>query len=157
MVASLTHYVFRSIWTVEAPPEDAFAVLRDVSSYPRWWPEVKEATQVDRERFDLQVRSFLPYALEFTLAATRADRAAGVLEAKLTGDLDGVTRWTIAEATNGSRLVFHEDVVTTKRWLNALAPLARPAFKANHAVMMRHGQAGLRTFLADRPRGLGAR
>ena len=44
--------------------------------------------------------------------------------------------------------VFDEEVVTTKRTLNVLAPVARPLFKLNHEFMMRHGEAGLRTFLA---------
>jgi hypothetical protein len=29
-----------------------------------------------------------------------------------------------------------------------LLPIARPAFRANHALMMRRGERGLRTYLA---------
>lgn len=38
--------------------------------------------------------------------------------------------------------------MTNKSALNALAWIARPAFTANHALMMAHGQSGLRTFLS---------
>ncbi len=38
--------------------------------------------------------------------------------------------------------------MTTNATLNRLAPIVRPAYVANHAVMMAHGQAGLRAFLA---------
>ncbi|MGI8806288.1 MAG: hypothetical protein ACR2KK_00255 [Acidimicrobiales bacterium] len=39
-------------------------------------------------------------------------------------------------------------MVTHRRLLNVLAPAARPAFVANHALMMRHGRAGLANFMA---------
>jgi hypothetical protein len=49
---------------------------------------------------------------------------------------------------DGCRITFNEDVVTTKAALNRLAPIVRPAYRANHALMMAHGRTGLRTFLA---------
>ena len=39
-------------------------------------------------------------------------------------------------------------MVANKALLRRLAPIARPAFRANHALMMRHGERGLRTYLA---------
>ena len=49
---------------------------------------------------------------------------------------------------SGCRLIYDQEVDTQKVLLNALAPVARFAFRANHLLMMRHGQAGLRTFMA---------
>jgi hypothetical protein len=147
-MADLSHYVFQSRWLVEASPDDCYAVLYDVESYPLWWPEIREVHMLDEDRACYRVRSFLPYYLDFESTRSREDKDAGVLEAKLTGDLDGFSRWTISKTATGSMLVFDEEVVTTKRLLNLLAPLARPAFKANHEIMMRHGQAGLRKFMA---------
>jgi hypothetical protein len=40
-----------------------------------------------------------------------------------------------------------QDVVVNKALLRALAPVARPVFRANHAAMMWRGQRGLRSFL----------
>ena len=37
--------------------------------------------------------------------------------------------------------------------LNVLAPVARPGFQVNHTLMMKHGQAGLRTYMAGYGRG----
>ena len=71
-----------------------------------------------------------------------------LFEATMTGDLEGFSRWTIKPGPEGSVMRFDEEVTTNKRSLNLLAPIARPAFKANHTFMMRHGEAGLRTFLA---------
>ena len=66
----------------------------------------------------------------------------------MTGDLEGVIRWTIEPDADGCLITFDEDVVTNKAALNRLAPIVRPAYVANHALMMAHGQAGLRIFLA---------
>lgn len=141
-------YHFVSRWTVDAPAAAAYAAVYEVVRYPAWWPEVKEAKQLDEGHLWMRTRSVLPYDLTFALERTIADRGAGILEATLTGDLEGVIRWTIAPTDSGCLITFDEDVVTNKATLNALAPLVRPAFRANHALMMAHGQAGLRTFLA---------
>jgi hypothetical protein len=147
-VSALNHYRFRSVWTVDATPADVYAVLHDVEGYPRWWPEIKEVRSVDRDRAIFRVRSVLPYYLDFESARVTEDETAGVLKARLSGDLDGYSRWTIEGAGASTRAVFDEEVDTHKRLLNVLAPVARPAFRANHSFMMRHGEAGLRTFLA---------
>ncbi|GAB3903320.1 hypothetical protein GCM10029964_095080 [Kibdelosporangium lantanae] len=47
----------------------------------------------------------------------------------------------------GVRLEISQDVVVNKWLLRTLSPVARPVFRANHAVMMRRGQLGLRRFL----------
>jgi hypothetical protein len=125
-----------------------FEALRDLASYPTWWPEVKEAMDIGSEVYRLRCRSFLPYDLIFETRQSVQDAGAGILEASMTGDLEGFSRWTIKPGPDGAVMRFDEEVVTNKRSLNLLAPVARPAFKANHTLMMRHGQAGLRTFLA---------
>jgi hypothetical protein len=82
------------------------------------------------------------------------DVDGGLLEANLIGDLEGFSRWTITPDGAGATAVFDEDVVATKRLLRVLAPVARPGFRANHWLMMRHGEAGLRVYLAGMQRGL---
>jgi hypothetical protein len=141
-------YHFVSRWTVDAPARAAYAAIYEVARYPAWWPEVKEARKLDEDHLWMRTRSILPYDLAFELERTIADPRAGILEARLTGDLDGVIRWTIEPAADGCLITFDEDVVTTKAALNRLAPIVRPADAANHSLMMAHGQAGLRTFLA---------
>lgn len=141
-------YHFVSHWTVDAPPSAAYAAIYEVVRYPAWWPEVKEARKLDEDHLWMRTRSILPYDLAFELERTIADPGAGVLEARLTGDLEGVIRWTIEGTRDGCRITFDEDVVTNKATLNRLAPIVRPAYVANHALMMAHGQSGLRTFLA---------
>ena len=146
--ARVHRYHFVSRWTVDAPAEAAFAAIYEVVRYPAWWPEVKEARKLDEDHLWMRTRSFLPYDLAFDLERTIADQHAGVLEARLAGDLAGLIRWTIEGTEDGCLITFDEDVVTNKALLNRLAPIVRPAYAANHALMMAHGQAGLRTFLA---------
>jgi hypothetical protein len=144
----LHHYRFRSAWHVDATPADVYAVLVELGDYPAWWPEVRRAELVGDDAYRLTCRSTLPYDLVFITTQARQDPAAGVLEANLAGDLDGFSRWTITAAASGTSAVFEEEVEATKPLLRKLAPIARPAFRANHSLMMRHGQSGLRTYVA---------
>lgn len=146
-------YRFRSSWHVPAPPAESFRVLEELADYPAWWPEVRSAERVDDDTFRIRVRSVLPYDLLITTTRVRADEPAGVLEARLTGDLTGSTRWLVSGQDGGARLVFEEDVVANKALLRRLGLVARPAFRANHALMMRSGQRGLLAYLAGSRRG----
>jgi len=152
-VTDLTHYVFRSVWHVPAPLAEVMPVLYDLESYPAWWPEIREVHALGPRRAEVVARSFLPYELRFVSEGDEPDLASGIIDARLSGDMEGTVRWTVEEVEGRCRLVYDQEVRTNKRLLNVLAPVARPGFKANHAVMMRHGQAGLRTFMAGYLRG----
>ena len=156
VVGKLTHYTFRSAWSVEAPFDVVCSVLADVASYPAWWPEIRSVRALGGDRYEMVARSLLPYELRFVSEERFPEhRAEGIIDARLSGDLEGFARWTVQKRGGGCDLVYDQEVVTHKRLLNVLAPLARPAFRANHALMMRHGAAGLRTFLAGYLRGAG--
>jgi hypothetical protein len=150
----LHRYRFRSVWPVAASPEDSYRALREIEDYPTWWPEVRSVTCVAEATYDVVCRSALPYDLAFRTVRSREDSKGRVLEAQMSGDLDGFSRWTVVAAPFGSSLVFEEHVEARKALLRRLGVVARPAFVANHAVMMRHGQAGLRPYLAGLRRGL---
>jgi Polyketide cyclase / dehydrase and lipid transport len=149
----LTHYVFQSIWSVEAPFDDLCSVLADVESYPAWWPEIHRVQALGDGRFEMVARSLLPYELCFVSEERPEKSGPGVIDAALSGDLEGFARWTVTEVSGGCRLVYDQEVDTHKKLLDALAPVARPAFRVNHTLMMRHGQAGLRTYMAGYARG----
>jgi hypothetical protein len=141
-------YQFRSVWRPGAPVTDVYKALAQLADYPMWWPEVREVRPLGPDEYELRCRSLLPYDLVFTTHQTRRDPEARVLEAALTGDLEGFSRWTIQELPDGARATFEEEVVANKELLRRLDPVARTAFRANHSLMMRHGERGLRTFLA---------
>src|SRR5262249_52990203 len=131
-----------------APVGDVYRALERLADYPAWWPEVKEGRPLGPDEYELRCRSLLPYDLVFTTHQTRRDPAARVLEASMTGGLDGFSGWTIQELGDGARATFEEEVVANKALLQRLELVARPAFRANHTLMMRHGERGLRTYLA---------
>jgi hypothetical protein len=143
-------YRFRNVWRVPATPEETYAALCRLPEYPMWWPEVKAVDFVDRAGFLVRCRSVLPYDLSFVIHEPHVDPQSGVLMARLAGDLEGYSRWTVTGTTDGSVLVFDEEVVTNKPLLKRLSGVLRPALHANHALMMRHGEAGLRAHLAAR-------
>jgi hypothetical protein len=140
-------YSFRSTWTVDLDPDRTYAVLRSIGDYEKWWPEIKEIHRIDERRVDIRARSLLPYDLWF-VGEPREDPERRELTLAMTGDLEGFSRFTIQPEGRGSRLLFEEQVVANKALLRRLALFARPFFVANHWLMMRRGQAGLRTFTA---------
>jgi hypothetical protein len=141
-------YVFRSEWALASPLDDVYLALAQLADYPSWWPEVRSVRQVSAETSELVCRSLLPYDLAFTSRQTCKDPDAGMLEAALAGDLAGFSRWTLTPSAEGTLAVFEEEVTAEKALLRRLGRVARPAFEANHSLMMRHGRQGLRTFLA---------
>ena len=150
-------YAFSSEWSVDAPPDAVYRVLECFERYSEWWPEVRSIRLVGMESCLVTCRSMLPYDLTFVLRPSRRDPGSGVLEAAMEGDLEGFSRWTISAGPTGSRLVFEEEVTVNKRLLRVLAPVARSLFRANHSVMMRHGQAGLASYLTRIPLSPAAR
>lgn len=147
-MATLNHYHVRTVWRLGFRSEEVFPVLADLETYPAWWPGMRRVRRLDETTFDTEVRSILPFSLVFQTITTRQDPGAGVLQADLRGDLKGFSRWTITAAQGGCQAVFEEDVIANKLLLRVLAPLARPVFRWNHALLMNHGERGLPVFLA---------
>ena len=145
----LHRYRFRSSWELAAAGPRVYQVLADPIGYPVWWPEIREVRQLSQVSGEMRFRSVLPYELAVVATEARQDPEAGVLEARLDGDLEGLTRWTVASlGPRRSLAVFDEDVVVRKPLMRMLGLPARPAFRANHALMMRHGRSGLAHYLS---------
>lgn len=147
---SLNDYRFRDVWFLGATTPRVFAALVDLLGWPRWWPDVRSVRQLDDDTAELVCRAALPYALTFRLRRTEQDPATGRLRVDMTGDLDGYCEGVVSHHGGGSRLAIDQRVVVTKPLLRACAPIARPLFRANHAVMMWRGQRGLRNHLTPR-------
>ncbi|KAF0647153.1 hypothetical protein K701_24675 [Streptomyces fradiae ATCC 10745 = DSM 40063] len=138
------HYRFRSRWPLPAPPAAVYAVLEHPEHYPRWWPQVRAARRAGDGTVTTRVRSAVPYTLTVTLAARRRDPAARVLEAALTGDVEGWARWTLTpDGPRRTLAVYEQDVHARAPLLRRLALPARPLLRANHALMMRAGRRAL--------------
>jgi len=143
----LSRYRFRTIWRVPAPPREVLEVLHELDAWTRWWPEIRESHRVDEDRAIVRIRSVLPYDLHLLL--TRERDTPSVLEAAIDGDLRGFARFRLRPDGAGStRMLFEQEVEARKPTMRALAPLARAAFRWNHAAMMRSGERGLARFVA---------
>jgi hypothetical protein len=140
-------FVFRSRWTLPAPPQRVYSVLADVEGYPRWWPQVRAARRLDETSGELTCRSLLPYDLVFVMHQELEDADNLVLRARMSGDLNGTSQWTITADGDGSSAIFDEDVSVGSGLLGAAGRLFRPALKFNHDLMMRAGEKGLRSHL----------
>ncbi|MFJ5262804.1 SRPBCC family protein [Streptomyces sp. NPDC088387] len=150
-----THYRFRTLWALPAPPGTVYDVLENAEEYPRWWRQVREVDRVDDTSGVIRIRSLLPYDMVFTARETRRDRDAGVLEIAMAGDIDGWARWTVTgqgqgqgqghgQGAGAGALARYEQVVDVRKpLLRRLAVPGRPVFRANHALMMRSGRRGL--------------
>ncbi|MEU6667809.1 SRPBCC family protein [Streptomyces sp. NPDC046727] len=137
------HYRFRSVWSLPAPPAAVYAALARAEDYPRWWPQVRAVTRLDDDTGVITIRSLLPYGLTCTVRRTLRDPAAGVLEAELSGDIDGWARWTVTADGPGTLARYDQEVEVTKALLRLLAVPGRPLFRLNHRLMMRAGRRGL--------------
>ncbi|MEU6480270.1 SRPBCC family protein [Streptomyces sp. NPDC047017] len=138
-----THYRFRSLWPLPAPPAAVFAALERVEDYPRWWRQVREVRRDDDTTGVVRIRSLLPYDLTFTAREVRRDRAAGVLEVAMTGDIEGWARWTLTARGTGTLARYDQVVDVRKPLLRRFAVPGRPVFRLNHRLMMRSGRRAL--------------
>jgi hypothetical protein len=146
-------YSFLTTWCVAAPIDPVWDLISSSERYPEWWKGVRSVTELEPggengvgtlSRFEW--RSRLPYSLEFDLRVTRS-QPPHLLEAQASGELEGVGIWRLYAGAAGTAIVYSWDVSTTRRWMNRLAPLARPAFAWNHDYVMRQGAHGLATQL----------
>lgn len=145
-------YEFLTTWCVDAPIDAVFGVLNDSAAYPRWWKGVESVELLEEGAEDgvgklvhFTWRSILPYSLGFDLRVTRTDPPY-LIEGRATGELEGTGTWRLYEGP-GTAVVYDWRVRTTKPWMNVLGPLARPAFRWNHDLVMRQGGVGLATEL----------
>ena len=107
---------------IDAPPEDVWAVLSDLPSYPSWNPFIREASGqlAAGERLDLTMQPEGGRAMRFRPTVLEAEpgrelRWLGRLVAP--GVFDGEHRFAIEPTAGGSRLIQEE------RFTGVLVPL----------------------------------
>jgi Polyketide cyclase / dehydrase and lipid transport len=156
----MADYHFVTVYRLEAPIGRVWETLRDFRSYPIWSKGIFHAQQLqagaaagEDGRIRFKVRRRLPFTLAFDATVTRT-LPPRLLELRAVGELEGVGRWTLwqEEAVTTARYTW--DVCTTKRWMNLLAPLARPVFAWNHDGVMREAGHGLARHLGTRLLGI---
>jgi hypothetical protein len=152
----VARYSFLTAWLLDAPAERVWDAIYDPLGWPSWWRGVEEVEHVGGPvtgvgaRHRQLWRSALPYPVRFESEVTRVEPGV-LLEATAQGELAGDGRWRIWTQPDGMTAATYEwNVSTTRAWMNALAPIARPIFAWNHHHVMRHGATGLANHLGAR-------
>ena len=146
-------YSFVTQWEIRAPIETVWEELFHSERWPRWWKGLEQVVELepgDSQRIGC-VRRFtwrgrLPYTLIVDMRITRVEPPVA-LESLASGELEGRGLWRLSRSHHGTRVRYDWEVRTTKRWMNWLAPAARPLFAWNHDVVMRWGGWGLSRLL----------
>jgi hypothetical protein len=141
-------YRFLTSWLFDAPREPVWELIYDGAGWPAWWRGV-ERMDVLRPGDETGAgavwqsawRSVLPYVLEFEFELLRVE-APSLLVGRARGELAGLGTWRVYEGEAGTASTWEWQVETTRAWMNALGPLARPVFSWNHHRIMRWGAEG---------------
>jgi hypothetical protein len=145
----MAEYHFVTTYEIQAPAEKVWSKLRDFGRYPAWSRGIVAARELEPGDEDgvgakirYTIKGRLPFTLVLDATITRAD-APRTLELQAMGELEGVGRWTLQQHQEITTAQYTWDVRTTKRWMNLVAPLARPLFNWNHDSVMRAFGEGL--------------
>lgn len=152
----MAEFRFRTVWRIEAPRQCVCDAVSEWRDWPSWWKGVVSVQELEPGQQDgvgslrrFTWRGRIPYRLTFDLRVTRIVPLT-VLEARATGEVEGIGRWRFSEE-GALTVVRYEWHVRTKRtWMNLLAPVARPIFKWNHDQVMRQGAEGMARLLNAR-------
>jgi uncharacterized protein YndB with AHSA1/START domain len=144
------YYEFVTIWRFDAPVERVWDLIKNSERWNEWWKGVIRVVELKPGDADglgsirrSTWKSALPYTLEFDLEVTRVEPLK-TLEARAFGELEDIGLWTFtAENENITCVRYDWKVRTTKRWMNYLAPIAKPFFRWNHDIIMSWGGRGL--------------
>jgi hypothetical protein len=152
----VAEYRFLTTWLLESPRQPVWDAIYDSERWPEWWQGVEEAEKLaegdergvgQRGRYVWKAK--LPYRVDFEIVTTRVE-APHLLEGDADGELAGVGRWRLFEQDGITAVIYEWNVRTTRAWMNAMAPLARPIFAANHDYVMRNGGRGIAELLGAR-------
>ena len=149
----MASYAFLTTWLLASPREPVFEAIFDQERWPSWWRGVEEAEEVrpgDGSGVGtvsrLVWRSRLPYRIEFEVTTRRVERPH-LMEGHAVGELTGTGRWRLWEEGGVTAVTYEWNVATTKAWMNAIAPIARPVFEWNHDWVMSRGGEGIARLL----------
>jgi uncharacterized protein YndB with AHSA1/START domain len=153
-------YDWTTEWTVDASPADVYTLFNRPEEQDRWWPSMvvertsggSDGTPLSVTYRVIQAPSVRRFAPPFVISGTQTDAEQDRrIRTVYTGDLAGVLdAFLLDTPTGGTRIVFHWYVRVCKPMLNLAGYVAAPLFRASHDHVMREGEAGLRTYFAQR-------
>lgn len=138
-------------WTIAAPVEVVWRLVEDFEGYPRWWKIYDFARWKTPIRGvgavgELKARRF-GYDLVVVLEAIRVEEFR-VSEVRLSGDLEGVARWTLQpDGAQTTRVTYYTSAAPTKMLLPIPDFLAKPMLDLIHKDATRKCIRGMRAEL----------
>lgn len=148
----MARYSFLTTWILDAPREDVWDAIYAIERWPEWWRGVRVVQKLEGggdagvgALYRQEWRSVIPYPVRFETRITRIE-LPHLIEAEADGELAGTGRWRFFGGRE-TAVTYEWDVRTTRPWMNAVAPLARPVFRWNHNVVMHRGGQGLADLL----------
>jgi uncharacterized protein YndB with AHSA1/START domain len=151
----MASYSLLTTWILDAPCDTVWDAIYEIESWPGWWRGVKEVEKVEPGDDDgvgalyrHEWRSVIPYPVRFETRITRVERPH-MIEGDAYGELAGTGRWRFF-AGRETAVTYEWNVQTTRRWMNLVAPVARPVFRWNHNAVMHNGGQGLADLLGAR-------
>ncbi|MET0558948.1 MAG: SRPBCC family protein [Solirubrobacterales bacterium] len=153
----MASYAFLTTWLLDSPRQPVWEAIYDQENWPSWWRGVEEAHELRPGDGSDGVgsvarmvwKSLLPYRVEFEVTTMRVEHPH-LLEGHAVGELEGIGRWRFYEQDGITAVLYEWNVSTTKPWMNAMAPLLRPAFEWNHDWVMARGGEGIAKLLGCR-------
>ncbi|EPC01034.1 hypothetical protein L861_10705 [Litchfieldella anticariensis FP35 = DSM 16096] len=152
----MADYRFVTIWQLEAPIDEVYRALSQAIFWPVWWKSllrVEELAPGDAQGIGRVYRyvwkSRLGYRLRFDMQVVRV-QPHRLIVGKASGDVQGTGCWRLSQKDDVTRVRYEWQVCTTRRWMNLLAPVARPLFAWNHNTVMQDGAIGLARWLDAR-------
>jgi len=143
------HYAFLTTWLVDARIERVWDVIYAIERWPEWWRGVQSVTELAHGDGDGEGtvyrhvwRSTIPYGVHFDSTVDEV-RRPHLIVARAEGELAGTGTFRLFESPLGTAVTYDWRVETTKRWMNVIAPVARPIFAWNHHAVMNRGGRGL--------------
>lgn len=146
---SISHYQLVTHWRFPVPLGLVWEQLQHPEEWPQWWKGVRavqllesgDAAGIGAYR-RMTWRSALPYELSFNMRTVRIEPQHQI-EGLADGELSGRGLWTLRSEGTGTAVRYDWTVEATRRWMQVLAPLAKPLFAWNHGVVMGWGHTGL--------------
>lgn len=149
-------YSFVTHWRIEAPIDAVWDAIYESEKWPEWWLYVQRVQKLQAGDENgvgavhrISWKTALPYTIVFDSRTTRVERPR-LLEIVAFGELDGTGRWALETEGAVTHVRYDWNVSTKKAWMNALAPLLRPAFEWNHDKLMTRGGQDLARYLGAR-------
>lgn len=154
-------FEFISRWQLSVPVEAVWGALNDFHKWPEWWPALETVEETDPgdsegigQRAVSTWRGPLGYSLSFEIEAIQKDYLR-TLKGKAEGELTGAGTWHLSPVDEGqwTQIAYEWTVMVTKRWMQFLSPVARPAFVYSHDHVMKEGAEGMAEYLGCEIRG----